>query len=146
MNYVVCGPPGSGKSTFVQNSARFGDLIVDLDEIFRAISGLPMYEKPETLLPFAIKVKNTLIDAVAAGENKYTNAWIITSGSSAKERDYLARRLRAKVYVFEVSAMTCARRISKDDRRKDKVQLWMPIIEKWWREYRRRDGDVIIDG
>lgn len=35
---LVCGPPASGKTTFVRNHMVPGDIVVDLDAIMQAIS------------------------------------------------------------------------------------------------------------
>ncbi len=48
----IVGPPRSWKSTYVDERLSVGDLVVDSDRIFAALSGLELYRKPEELLPF----------------------------------------------------------------------------------------------
>lgn len=37
--HIICGPPGSGKTTFVQKHMQPGDLILDMDAIVAALTG-----------------------------------------------------------------------------------------------------------
>lgn len=43
---VVTGPPGSGKTTFVEQQRRPGDLVWDLDALAAAIALMPDYPRP----------------------------------------------------------------------------------------------------
>lgn len=139
---VVCGPPGSGKTTYVKKQMRWGDLIVDLDTILAAISGLDVYEKPETLLSLSLDVKDFLIERSRRGP--FANAWIISGAPKIRERDKYRFQLNAKIVVLETSYFECWRRIANDPRRKQKAQQWEPLIKKWWDNYERCEADTII--
>jgi hypothetical protein len=41
---IVCGPPGSGKSTYIREHAKQGDTIIDLDAIMGTLSGKPEHQ------------------------------------------------------------------------------------------------------
>lgn len=141
---IICGPPGSGKTTYVKERQQWGDLVVDVDAILSAISGLAWYEKPGGLLPVALDIRDFLHTAVRRGIADVDRAWVITSEADAKKRAELARKIQAeRVIVLEVSASECLRRISQDARRADSWQQWEPIIERWWAQYRRNDGEIV---
>lgn len=131
---IVCGPPGSGKTTYVRERAHRGDLIIDLDFIFAAISGLPLYDKPVGLLNVALEVKDFLI-AKLRGQSGINRAWIVTGGAARAEREEIARKTGGRVIVLAVPAHECLARISKDDRRVGTSEAWQSRIERWWREY-----------
>jgi hypothetical protein len=129
---LVCGPPGSGKTTFVTARAAWGDLIIDLDTLFQALSGLPLYDKPEGLLPFALAARAALYSRL---DRAAVRAWVITGGASAAERQQLRLRWNAEIIVLEVGPTTCIQRIGADPRRSARRDLWQPLVTQWWREY-----------
>ena len=144
---IVCGPPGSGKTSYVAERCTWGDLIVDVDAILAAISGLPWYDKPTALLPVALDVRDYLYTLIRRDIADVPRAWVITSEADAKKRGELAQRVRAEsVVVLEVSPAECLRRISLDARRADAWQQWQPIVERWWTQYGRNAGDVVVTG
>lgn len=132
---VVCGPPGSGKTTYVHNHAHRGDLILDLDAIFAALSGLATYDKPDALLPFVFAARDAII-ARLAQHSDVRHAWIITSGADAAQRDQFAHQLGAEVVVLDVDPSECLRRIEADPERHGK-RPWARLVREWWETYRR---------
>lgn len=144
---LVCGPPGSGKTTYVNERKRWGDLVVDVDALFVALTGgLDWYEKPAALLPYVLEARDAVIDRLVQGDDDLGRAWVITSEADAVKRQALARRLGASVVVLAVSASECLRRISSDQRRADKAEQWRPIVERWWSDYQPADGETVARG
>lgn len=131
---IVCGPPGSGKTTYVRERARPGDLIDDLDAIFAAISGLPWYHKPPELLPFAAEARDAILRRLER-PSCVERAWVITSGAKRQEREALAQRLKARVVVLTVPPEECLRRIRQDERRAHQADQWETLVRRWWEEY-----------
>ena len=147
MIYIICGPPGSGKTTFVKKHAKYGDLIVDVDAIFHALTGLPWYEKPQPLLPLVLSVRDFVVGRIKYHVYKkaFYNAWVITGGASLEYRNRLAMSLEpAQVYVLEVPPGECIRRIFNDERRKEHWERWQDLVYKWWREYKPYSGDNVL--
>ncbi|HEY8450600.1 MAG TPA: HNH endonuclease, partial [Bacillota bacterium] len=130
---IVCGPPGAGKTEYVRQRAAWGDLIVDLDALYMALSGLPMYEKPEALLPFVAEARDAILKRLQR-PSEVRRAWVIGSYPKRRERQELARRLQADVVVLAAPPLECYRRIQSDPRRSSKAELWYELVQKWWRE------------
>lgn len=140
---IVCGPPGSGKSTYVRRHSIWGDLVIDLDAIFGAITGLPPYDKPQVLLLWAMEARDALY-ARLDQPGDLRAAWIVTSGARLADREQLRQRFHADVIVLEISEQDCLRHVQQDAARKARWQQWQPIIRRWWQQYERSDHDQRI--
>lgn len=145
---IVCGPPGAGKTTYVQQHQRWGDLVVDVDALLAAMSGMSWYDKPAGLLPVCLDVRDFILQRIRAGIADVPTAWVITSEADATKRARMAHELNATVIVLEVGPGECARRIQADTRRNKRHQNdiadWIEIIDRWWRNYGRNEGETVI--
>ena len=131
---IIAGAPGSGKTSYVKAHAHWGDLIIDLDAIYSALSGLPWYEKPDGLMPFVLAVRDALLRQLSH-ESTVRQAWFITSEGRRSALDKMAESLGANIVVMDTGYTECIRRISQDERRKGKWQMWQPIVERWFKRY-----------
>ena len=147
MNHIVCGPPGSGKTTSAREHMKPGDVIVDLDMIFHAFTGLPMYQKPSSLLPFMMEIRRFAIDLISRQpfENPYASTWIIIGGAKRFDREKLRVNLNAEIIILDVDASECIRRISADQNRHGKGIAWGRAIKKWWQEYIKTGQGVYVE-
>lgn len=141
--HLVCGPPGSGRGEYVSRLIKPGDLVVNLDSIFAAISGLPLYDQPRGLLPFACEARDALIRRLQHS-SAVPNAWIIAGAAKAAERDRLCRGNAVKATVLMTPPSACMRRILADPKRKAHAAEWRKLVDRWWSDWQRRDGETVI--
>jgi len=144
MNHIVCGPPGSGKSSYVLQRVGSCDVVVDVDALYHAITFLPYYDKPQSLLDLVLTVRDVLIANLPRYRDRYYNAWVITSGASMLSRAKLAVRLNADVIVLEISPQECMRRIAHDPRRSANAAAWQQLVAAWWNDYEPCDSDIVL--
>lgn len=135
--FLVYGPPMSGKNTYVKQRAWPGDLIVDIDNIYQAITGLEKYDKPMMVYPNAIAVQNLLLDHIKTRYGRWDNAWIIGGYPDKYKRDRLATDTGAEVIYIETSREECIQRIKLDIGRRDRELEWIGYIDKWFDKYTR---------
>lgn len=128
--YLVYGSPLSGKTTWVRENMIEGDLIIDLDNIWEAISGQPRYIKPKRLNAVAFKVRDTLIEAVRYRQGKWQSAFLIGGYALSSERSRLCNELSATEIFIDTPKEECLRRLQEDDQRD--TEAWTRYIEDWF--------------
>ena len=136
---VVCGPPGSGKSTWVREQMRRGDLVVDLDSLMSALTGLPHHDKPESVLPLAFEARDSLVNRLAR-DGSPGAAWIIAMAAKPVHRQAIAERVEGKIVVFETAAEVCKQRVVGRPDGRD----WPRLIDEWWAQYERGRNEAIM--
>ncbi len=134
--YLVYGPPLSGKKTYVKQRMQRGDLVVDMDEIYKAISLMPMYDKPNGLLGNVFAIHNLLLDNIKTRYGKWNSAWIIGGYEDKYKREHIIKELGATPIFVQVSKEECKRRLEKDlmGRQYRKAE-WLGYIDKWFDRY-----------
>ena len=83
--YVVTGPPASGKTTFIQQHAKPGDIRIDLDHLANLLAGQPEgnHEHAGHALAVARAARTAAIDTALKQVDEHT-VWIIDSKPTEK--------------------------------------------------------------
>jgi hypothetical protein len=143
---IVCGPPASGKSTYVRQHKGKHDVVLDLDTI--AVS---MFGKAAALLTTnqrnqcLVDRNETLRDLMMAEKSSsYPRAWLIVSEPDARKRQWWADTLKpAQIIVIETHELTCVAR-AKADKDQQRPANVAQSIRDWWAAYTRRPGEHVI--
>jgi predicted kinase len=133
--YIVYGPPMSGKSTLVREQMNRGDILIDMDRLYAAVSLLPSYDKPDNLFTNVIGIHNHLIDNIKTRLGKWHNAWIVGGYADKYKRERLADDLGAELIFCDVSKEECLRRLELDEERRYRIDEWQGYIDKWFESY-----------
>lgn len=133
--YLVYGSPMAGKSSWVKAAMSEGDLVIDLDNLWAAVSGCDRYVKPYKLKPIVFKLRDTLLDAVRYRLGRWNNAYIIGGYPLQSERERLCMELGAREIFIDTSRAECLERLAADKSR-DKDE-WTKYIEDWWQKFSR---------
>lgn len=134
--WLVYGAPLSGKSTYVESVREDGDLIVDMDSIWQAVSGCDRYIKPDRLKSIVFGVRDKLLDDVRYRRGKWQRAYIIGGYPLISDRDRLCRELGAREVFIDTSMNECLSRLDQLDENdlRDKKR-WKKFIEDWFDTY-----------
>lgn len=130
---VVIGPPGAGKSTYVRHAMKYGELVVDVDELFRALTLRPMWDHPAPAINAVLTMRDHIIE-------NYRPAWVISTNAGRDYREGMRERYEAEVVVMETPAEVCLARIEADGREGD----WGERVTRWWAEYEADERDIVI--
>lgn len=133
--YLVYGSPLSGKSTFVKESMSEGDLIIDMDNLWQAVSGLDRYTKPNRLKAIVFKLRDTLLDSIKYRFGKWNNAYIIGGYPLQSERERLIKELGAREVFIDTSKAECLERLKNCNDRD--YEEWSRFIDDWWNRFNR---------
>lgn len=130
--FIVYGSPCSGKSTLVNQLKLRGDIIVDMDLLYEAISGCKLYDKPDNIRQVVFRVRDTLLDAVRTRLGRWNNAYIIGGYPHKAKREALAKQLNAKLIYCESTRDECLARAKE---RGVFAADWEKYVRRWWSEY-----------
>ena len=132
--YIVYGSPLSGKSSYVDSVKCEGDLIVDIDNIWQAVSGCDRYVKPNRLKAVVFSIRDNLLESVKYRRGKWNNAYIIGGYPYQAERERLINSLDAREVFIDVSREECINRLAACDDGRDKKE-WKKYIDDWFNIY-----------
>ena len=131
--YIVYGPPMSGKTTYVKENMQTGDIVVDMDRLYQAVSLQPLYDKPDSLKYIIFGLRNTLLDNIKTRYGNWNSAWIIGGYADKYARERLAADLGAETIFIEVDKEYCLYRLNYcNDYRQEHKKEWTEYINKWF--------------
>lgn len=131
--YLVYGAPLSGKSTYANAVANKGDLILDLDRIWWAVSGCDIYVHPDRLKSNVFGLRNELLRQIQYRQGKWLNAYVVGGYPLSAERERLISQLGAREVFIDTPIDICMERLAKDKER-DTIE-WIGYINDWFDKY-----------
>lgn len=140
---LVCGPPGAGKAEYVRRLRKTGDLIVDTDSLFSALSGQPRYDQPANLVPFVAEARDIILARLERDPS--VTAWLIGAGATRGARRRVSLPLSARVIVLATPPAACEHRILADRNRSHLYATLKPQILRWWQDYEPNETDLVVD-
>lgn len=134
--YYVYGAPCSGKTTFINDIKGNSDLIVDIDNIWKCLTGGKRYEKPNALKTNVFAIRDALFDQVRTRAGKWERAFIIEGGAVKSNRTRQIELLQAEEIFVDTDKQTCIQRLASDETRTDEQKKeWINYINDWFEQY-----------
>lgn len=140
---AICGPPASGKTTKARSMMKRGDIIVDVDLLAMAITGLPVYDKPESVMGFVYEARDSILRALHNDTRFTGTAFVVAMAATREQRDRYRQEFKARVIVMETSVDECVRRLNVDAVRAGRIDEWEADVRTWWSEYEQSIQDDV---
>jgi predicted kinase len=114
MIVIVTGPPCSGKSTYISENAKDGDIIIDMDRLALALTveGANPFEYGDKIRKVARAARGAAVKealTVAQGE-RYLGVWIIHTDPTPDAR-MAYRAAGARIVEMETPKQICLERL-----------------------------------
>jgi predicted kinase len=130
---VVTGAPCSGKSTYVKENAKSGDIIIDMDVLALALTtdDVKPYEYSMFVREVAMSARKAAVRRalqVAQGE-RYLGVWVVHTDPSPDERS-MYRVLGGKFHEMNPGLDVCLARLA--ERNLVKTSITEKVIREWY--------------
>lgn len=134
--YLVYGAPLSGKSSFVRQNMAYGDIVVDVDKLFNAVSFRQLYDKPDRLLNNVLSVRDKIIEDIKYRHGGWLAAWIIGGYPQKQPREKLAADVGAELVYIEATREDCLERLKQcRDYRAEHYEDYSKYIDNWFARF-----------
>lgn len=132
--FLVYGAPFCGLAEWVKDNAGEGDLIVNIDDIWQCVSGLPRYNKPARLNAVVFGVRDYLMECAKFRRGKWNNCWIAGGYPLVSERERICKTMGAREIYIESTREECQQKIEavlQGDQRRE----YMGYLDEWWKRF-----------
>jgi hypothetical protein len=120
---LVAGPPGSGKTTFVEQNAGPNDLVVDFDLIAEAMGSSRSHDHERTHSEAAGAARNAILKRLQRGQVGAQRAWIVSANPNAE-----AMFPHHSVHLIDPGIDEVKRRAHTAGR----PAKWLDLIDDWY--------------
>lgn len=131
--FIVWGSPLSGKTTLVREIMHPGDIVMDMDSLWQAVTLQPDYIKPNNVRFNIFSLRDNLLDQIKTRYGQWLDAYVIGGYPDKYERERLAQTLGAELIYCESTKDECLSRVDIGRRPKE----WKDYVLKWWETFER---------
>jgi predicted kinase len=114
MIVIVTGPPCSGKSTYISDNAKDGDIIIDMDRLALALTveGASPFEYGDKIRKVARAARAAAVKVALKGPQgeRYLGVWIIHTDPAPDAR-MAYRAAGGRIVEMETSKQVCLERL-----------------------------------
>ncbi len=128
---VVYGSPCSGKTTYVKSHMKEGDIVIDYDYIYQALTlrdKLHKYDNNNSSInQLAMDIKQFILNQSISNSNQ--TVWLITTTMN----EYINRYSEVNIITMDKTKEEVLEMLYKDKERTNKDE-WRIKIEKWYED------------
>ena len=129
MVYLIYGSPCSGKSTYIKEHLKRGDLVCDVDLIYGAISGQNTHDADLYAHEVACNLTSTLKDIIRDRKGGWGNAYVVSLANTDDRLKTDMERIKADKAVFiDTPYEVCM------ERAKERPFYFQWLIQEWFED------------
>lgn len=132
--YIVHGSPFAGKASMVRELMQAGDIVLDIDALWQAVTYGD--EKPKGVRFNVFKLRDMLYDQIKTRYGKWVDAYVIGGYPEKYERERVADELNAELIYCESTKEECLERFNLSG----KPEVWKEYINDWWEKFEAPPG------
>ena len=127
MVYLIYGSPCSGKSTYINEHLKRGDLVCDVDLIYGAISGQETHDAELYSHEVACNLTSVMKDIIRDRKGGWNNAYVVSIANSKDKLKTEMERIKADKAIFiDTPYEVCM------ERAKERPFYFQWLIREWF--------------
>lgn len=127
---LVYGPPCSGKNTYTAAEMAPGDIVLDVDALHTALTGLPSHDHESAVLPYVYEARDAVRRKLqSAGFDGHV--WVIASAPTVELRQQWRQLCRNEHHVT-ADVATCLERAKRE-----RPVEWQKYVRQWFADFER---------
>ena len=138
---VVTGPPAAGKTTFVEQHARPGDVTIDMDRIARALMPVPpeqTHEYPDHVRHIAIAARKAAVRRATRLRERVT-VWLIHALPTPEDM------AEYRAFGWRIESIDPGRAVVEQRARTMRPAAMMQHVERWYHEHEPTPAPTVDD-
>ena len=127
MVYLVYGSPCSGKSTYIKEHFKTGDIVCDVDRLYSALCFNEEHQTELYAQEVASQLNDALLDIIRDRDGHWKNAYVVSLANTKEKLDKAMERVNADEAIYiDTPFEVCI------ERAKERPFYFPWIIEEWF--------------